>query len=147
MRGRMRLPMVVVAVALLGVIAVLATLHYKWLGRISNAEHDHMRATLNTRASGFAQDFDGELTRAYLLFQLDPEATGSIESRMALRYDRWQSTARYPRMIKDIYSVVPGESTPLRRFNPAVHALEPATWPSAMEPVRAQLSTLAEQNR
>ena len=57
MRGRMRLPMVVVAVALLGLIGLLATLQYKWLGRISNAERDHMRATLNTRASGFAQDF------------------------------------------------------------------------------------------
>src|SRR3954468_20732553 len=147
MRGRMRLPMVVVAVALLGLIAVLATLQYRWLGRISAAERDHMRATLNTRASGFAQDFDGELTRAYLLFQLDPEATGSVESRIALRYDRWQSTARYPPMIKDIYSVVPGERTPLRRFNPAVHALEPAAGPPAIEPIRAQLSALAEESR
>src|SRR3954471_634400 len=147
MRGRMRLPMVVIALALLGLIALLATLQYRWLGRISDAERDHMRATLNTRASGFAQDFDGELTRAYLLFQLDPEATGSLESRIALRYDRWQSTARYPRMIEDVYSVVPGESTPLRRFNPAAHGLEPAVWPSAMEPIRAQISTLTEQSR
>ncbi|MFL6281399.1 MAG: sensor histidine kinase [Vicinamibacterales bacterium] len=147
MRGRMRLPMVVIALALLGLIALLATLQYRWLGRISDAERDHMRATLNTRASGFAQDFDGELTRAYLLFQLDPEATGSLESRIALRYDRWQSTARYPRMIKDIYSVVPGERTPLRRFDAAVRALEPAVWPSAMEPIRAQLATLTEESR
>src|SRR3954468_20018382 len=147
MRGRRRLPMFAVAVALLGLIALLATLQYRWLGRISDAERDHMRATLNTRASGFAQDFDGELTRAYLLFQLDPEATGSLESRIALRYDRWQSTARYPRMIKDIYSVVPGERTPLRRFDAAVRALEPAVWPSAMEPIRAQLATLTEESR
>src|SRR3954471_13584805 len=147
MRGRMRLPMVVIALALLGLIALLATLQYKWLGRISNAERDHMRATLNTRASGFAQDFDGELTRAYLLFQLDPEATGTVESRISLRYDLLQPTARYPRMIQDIYSVVPGEGTPLGRFSPAVHALEPAVWPPAMEPIRAQLSTAAEQGR
>src|SRR4026207_1712727 len=118
MRGRIRLPMFAVAVALLGLIALLATLQYKWLGRISDAEREHMRATLNTRASGFAQDFDGELTRAYLLFQLDPQVEGSLESRIALRYDRWQSTARYPRMIKDVYSVVPGEPPALRRLNP-----------------------------
>ena len=55
--------MFVVAVALLGLLALLATLQYKWLGRISDAERDRMRATLNTRASGFAQDFDGELHR------------------------------------------------------------------------------------
>ena len=57
MRGRFRLPMFVVALALLGLLALLATLQYKWLGRISDAERERMRATLNTRASGFAQEF------------------------------------------------------------------------------------------
>ena len=36
-----------------------------------------MRATLETGASAFARDFDSELTRAYLLFQIDP--LGSAE--------------------------------------------------------------------
>src|SRR4026208_1908380 len=110
MRGRMRLPMVAVSVALLGLIALLAALQGRWLGRISDAEREHMRATLNTRASGFTQDFDGELTRAYLLFQLDPQADGELESRIGLRYDRWQATAKYPRLIKDLYTSVPNES-------------------------------------
>src|SRR6476619_6792308 len=139
MRGRFRLPMFAVALALLGVIALLATLQYRWLGRISDAEREHMRATLNTRASGFAQDFDGELTRAYLLFQLDPQTGGSLESRMALRYDRWQATARYPRMIKDIYSAVPGENVVLRRFNTTTHTLDPAPWPTDMESIKTRL--------
>jgi two-component system sensor histidine kinase SenX3 len=147
MRGRVRLPMVVVAVALLGLIALLATLQYRWLGRISDAEREHMRATLNTRASGFAQDFDGELTRAYLLFQLDPQSEGSLESRLALRYDRWQSTARYPRMIKDVYSVVTSEPDALRRWDPVTHTLERAAWPSAMEPIRAQLAMAGQEQR
>ena len=145
MRGRIRLPMFVVAVALLGLIALLATLQYKWLGRISDAEREHMRATLNTRASGFTQDFDGELTRAYLLFQVDPQTDMSLETRIALRYDRWQSTARYPRMIQDIYSAIPGEAAELRRFSPSAHTLEPAAWPPAMEPIRTQLSLTAQE--
>ena len=70
--------MFVVAIALLGLIALLATLQYKWLGRISDAEREGMRATLNTRASGFAQDFDSELTRAYLLFQVEPVQDGQF---------------------------------------------------------------------
>ena len=145
MRGRMRLPMVAVAVALLGLIALLATLQYRWLGRISDAEREHMRATLNLRASGFTQDFDGELTRAYLLFQLEPQAAASLESRIQLRYDRWQATAKYPRLIKDIYSVVPGATSQLRRFNPATRLLEPAVWPADMEPIRAQVSTSGQE--
>lgn len=139
MRGRFRLPMFVVAVALLGLIALLATLQYKWLGRISDAEREHMRATLNTRASGFAQDFDGELTRAYLLFQVDPQASGSLESRIAVRYDRWQVTARYPRLIKDVYSVGPEPGAAPQRFNPATHSLEPVTWPTALDPIHQRL--------
>src|SRR6185503_8215232 len=104
MRGRFRLPMFVVAAALLGLIALLATLQYKWLGRISDEEREGMKASLTTRASGFAQDFDSELTRAYLLFQVEPmEDAGNLAARVAARYDRWQSTARYPRLIKDVY--------------------------------------------
>lgn len=147
MRGRVRLPMVVVTVALLGLIALLATLQYRWLGRISDAEREHMRATLNSRASAFAQDFDGELTRAYLLFQVDPQSTGSVESRIAIRYDRWQSTARYPRMVKDIYSVASGIGAELRRFDPATRTLQPSTWPAPLEAIQTQLAGLTEQNR
>ena len=54
--------MFVVAVGLLGLLALLATLQYKWLGRISDAERDRMRATLNTRASG-SPGFDGDHAR------------------------------------------------------------------------------------
>ena len=139
MRGRFRLPMFVVAVALLGLIALLATLQYKWLGRISDAEREHMRATLNTRASGFAQDFDAELTRAYLLFQVDPQASGSLESRIAVRYDRWQATAKYPRLIESVYSVGPEPGSTPQRFDPATHTLEPSAWPAALDPIHQRL--------
>ena len=100
-------------------------------------------ATLNTRASGFAQDFDSELTRAYLLFQVEPLWPTAAISRRAwpTRYERWQATARYPRMIKDVYLI--GSATwtqPLQRFNPGTRFLEPADWPAAMAAeLRAQL--------
>ena len=72
MRGRFRPPALAVAVALLGLIGVLATLQYRWLGRISDAERERMTATLGARANAFAQDFDRELTLAYMLFQVEP---------------------------------------------------------------------------
>ena len=64
MRGRFRVPLSVVAGALLGLIVLLATLQHTWLGQISNAERDRMRRSLGTRTSEFAQEFDGEITRA-----------------------------------------------------------------------------------
>ena len=106
MRRQFRVPMAVIAGALLGLIALLATLQYRWLGQISGAERERMTATLNTRATAFAQDVDRELTRAYLLFQLDAlQPDRAPRRRVGARYDRWQATARFPRMIKDVYLV------------------------------------------
>ncbi|HTM24898.1 MAG TPA: HAMP domain-containing sensor histidine kinase [Vicinamibacterales bacterium] len=145
MPRRIRPPMFAIAAALLGLIALLATLQYRWLGQISDAERARMTANVNTRAAAFAQDFDREVTRAYLLFQLeaDPPADERPAAAVASRYDRWQATARFPRMIKEIY-LVPSdgerEASALRRFDPATRFLEPAAWPGALSPVRATLA-------
>ena len=87
--------MVVIAGALLGLIALLATLQYKWLGQITGAERERMKATLNARATAYAQDVDRELTRAYLLFQLEAmQPEQGAAAGVAARYDRWQASAR-----------------------------------------------------
>jgi signal transduction histidine kinase len=137
---RFRLPMFVVAAALLGLIALLATLQYKWLGRISDAEREGMKATLNARASAFAQDFDSELTRAYLLFQVEPmQAGGNLAERVAARYDRWLATARYPRLVKEVYLTECGAEESVQRFNQRTRFLEPSEWPDALRELRGQL--------
>jgi len=147
MRRHFRLPMAVIAGALLGLIALLATLQYRWLGQISGAERDRMKATLNTRATAFAQDVDRELTRAYLLFQLEPVPPDrSSASSVAARADRWQATARFPRMIKDVYLVdaeAGAEASPLQRYNPATRFIEPAAWPAALADVKAAVQHAA----
>ena len=139
-----RLPMFVIAAALLGLIGLLATLQYRWLGQISDAERDRMTATLNDHAKAFAEDVDRELTRAYLLFQIDPSGDERrTAAELTARYDRWQATARFPRLIKDIYLVGPdgqGNSLQIQRYDPAAHGLEPAAWPAALAPVLAENS-------
>jgi signal transduction histidine kinase len=144
MRWDSRVPMFVVAGALLGLIVLLATLQYRWLGQISGADRDRMTSILNTRASAFAQDFDRELTRAYLMFQLDPmQQEQGAAAALVARYDRWQATARFPRMIKDVYVVPSPEDAGdgrLQRFNPSTRFLEPADWPASMSEIRARMS-------
>jgi signal transduction histidine kinase len=144
MRGHFRLPMFVVALALLALIVLLAVFQYKWVGRISDAEREGMRSALNTHATGFANDFDVELTRAFLLFQIDPQATENLASRVSMRYDRWQSTARYPRLIKQVYVAGPEIGESLQWFNPDTHMLEPVAWPDALAPIRSQITTPRE---
>jgi signal transduction histidine kinase len=151
---RLRPPLAVVAVALLGLIVLLAVLQYRWLGQISDAERAERRATLAAGALEFAQDFDREITRAYLLFQTDAQLAAPVDGealadRFAARYDRWQATARFPRILKDFYAFSQhqpdGDRQPreveLRRFDPATRRLEPAEWPEGMRNWHEQLAT------
>lgn len=147
-------PMFAVAAALLGLIALLATLQYRWLGRISDAERERMTASLNARAGALARDVDREVTLAFMLFQLDPlfaatAAEADLSARFARRVERWQATARYPRMVKDFYVATPdAKGLPaLQRFNASTHALDPAAWPPSFAGIRAQMNAVTEQTR
>ena len=122
-------------------------LQYRWLGQISDAERAQRRSTLAAGALEFAQDFDREVTRAYLLFQTDaPMALQAddeaLEARFSARYDRWQATARFPRLLKEFYAFSQDQPdrAGLRRFNPATRRLEPVDWPEAMSKWSEQLT-------
>jgi two-component system sensor histidine kinase SenX3 len=143
MRRQFRVPMAVIAGALLGLIALLATLQYRWLGQISGAERERMKATLNARATAFAQDVDRELTRAYLLFQIDSLHQDQGAAAVSARYDRWLATSRFPRMVKDLYIVTPqtepGQTGALKHYDPATRFIEPAEWPAAALSIRKHI--------
>jgi signal transduction histidine kinase len=148
MPRRFQLPMYALAAGLLGLIVLLAALQYRWVAQISNAERERMKSTLSARSSAFAQDFDRELTRAYLLFQMEPVASGdTLPARLAVRYDRWHATARFPRLIRDIYVVtrdLPNGEPRLQRFDPATRFVEPIEWPPSLHELRAQMNDKRE---
>ena len=150
---RFRPPLAVVATALLGLIVLLAVLQYRWLGQISEAERAQRRATLAAGAAEFAQDFDREITRAYLLFQTDTPIGSRVDdtelaTRFSTRYDRWQATARFPRLLKGFYAFSQDHTgvddrdgaAELRQFDPVTRRLEPAAWPEAMRNWRDELA-------
>ena len=148
---RVRVPTWTIAAALLGVIALLGTLQYRWLGRISDAERDRMRAALNAQAAGLAEDFDRDLTLAYMVFQTEPLlesiAAPSLAVRFANRYDRWHAAARHPRLIKDYLVAThegPGEPR-LQRFDPDTRVVEPLVWPETLQELRRQMASLPEE--
>jgi signal transduction histidine kinase len=120
------------AAMLLVLLALLATLQYRWLGEVSDAERERMRASLRARASEFTQEFDGELTRTYLAFhvgseQLDDDAAAAL----ADAYARWQSTARIPALVRAVYLAEGAtfDSAQLRQLQPAARTLAPLAWP------------------
>ena len=137
-----RTPWQLLAAALLLVLlAILATLQYRWLGEVSEAERERMRASLRTRASEFAQEFDAELTRVYVAFhvgsdQLDADAAAAL----ADAYARWQAGAKIPALVSAVY-MADGrmlDSAELRRLDPATRALMPIAWPPELSAALAR---------
>jgi signal transduction histidine kinase/type II secretory pathway pseudopilin PulG len=156
---RFQPPLALVGLALLGLLAVLAALQYRWLGQISDADRAQRRATLAAGAQEFAQDFDREINRAYLLFQgeprtiekmsgplnsSEPESDEQLTARFAARYDHWQANSRFPRILKDLYAFTQQEdgNAVLRRFDPVRRTLDPAEWPSSMANWRDRLAAV-----
>jgi two-component system, OmpR family, sensor histidine kinase SenX3 len=143
-----RPPMLVIAAALLGLIAILATLQYRWLGQISSAERETMTATLNARASVFAEDVDRELTLAYRLFQVEAvaDADATAAAKLAARHERWSAMSRHPRLIKDYFvtSHRDGAGIVLHRFDPAAGTLTAVAWPAALETIRSRIQPPSE---
>jgi signal transduction histidine kinase len=123
------------AVILLVLLAALATLQYRWLGEVGEAERERMRASLRTRASEFTQEFDAELTRTYTAFQIDGDRLDADPSgALAAAYAQWQASTTTPGLVRGVY-VAEGRtfaSAKLQRFDPDRGALETVAWPPAL---------------
>ena len=119
------------AVAVL--LGVLATLQYRWLGQISEADQARLRARAKSRAEEFARDFDREITRAFLRLQFDAAAARAREtSRFLEQHARWRANTAHPGLVQEVWlSDETGQS--LWRFDEATGRLEPqAPWPRAL---------------
>jgi signal transduction histidine kinase len=143
MRSR-RLPIgLLVPGALVLLVALLATLQYRWLGQVSEAERDRLRTSLRQSAEDFADDFDRELTRTYTAFlQVDGSALMQHDwSAFVTRYDKWHDAARDPQVIQAIYLATDdGTKKAFFKYAPEAKAFEAATWPEPLAPVRASIA-------
>ncbi|MFL6293747.1 MAG: sensor histidine kinase [Thermoanaerobaculia bacterium] len=143
-RERARLLPPAIAVFLLLLLAALATLQYRWIGRVSDLERHRMRENLLSAGSRFTEDFDRELTRAFLYFH--PEAGGSAEDglkRVAAQYDRWRDNAPWPDLIGDLFVArrQADGTLGLSRFLPGARRFEPVPWPAGFDGARRRLDT------
>ena len=131
----------VVAGALMVLLAALATLQYRWLGEVSQAERERMRATLQTRASDFSDAFDRELTHAYVAFHVDGDALTADPARtLADALATWQAGAMAPAIVKTVYYLegASGASPTLTRLDPARVTLDRVDWPGSLQAWRAR---------
>jgi signal transduction histidine kinase len=122
-------------VVLTGVLVALATLQYRWLGEVSEAERGRMRESLRVHAADFTQDFDRELTRIYIAFHFDPDALDRDPGQaMGAALDKAQASAAVPGLIKDVFLLEAQgpRANALQRFDAAARTLQPVEWPQAI---------------
>jgi signal transduction histidine kinase len=136
------------ALALVVGLPVLALLQYRLLGRVSENERERMQNNLRASAAKFTQDFDREVTRAFLFFQ--PPASTPAEKMWtgySDRYARWFDSAPYPQLVSRVYRVEGKESDPLSLsvFNPSSRQFESTEWPDEFADIRSRLQQGREQ--
>jgi two-component system sensor histidine kinase SenX3 len=125
---------------LVGLVGLLATLQYQWLGKVSEAEREQLRRSLTQRAREFADDFDLEISRAYETLQLN---SGRDVAVFSAGFDKWSETARFPQMIRGVYlAELRDGACLLRRYDRGTRGFSDsptAPWPAHLEPMLQQV--------
>lgn len=123
-------------------LAVLASMQYRWLGQVAQAERERARARLAAAASGFASDFDREVGHVAACLASSPASEEPANERVARKYDCLVRSGALP-LVADLYRAErPAEGeVVLSHFDPASRALSAVPWPAALEPVRLRLQT------
>jgi signal transduction histidine kinase len=134
--------MLLLVAVMLALLALLATLQYRWLGQVSAGERERMQASVSAGAARFSQDFNREITRAYLSFQVEAETLREKgDAEYAARFEQWDSKAPYPKLISDVFIFERDEheALRLRRFNRELKKFEPVEWPANFARLRTRL--------
>lgn len=131
------------AALLLVLLAALAALQYRWIGRVSDLERQRQQARLHVDGTRFTEDFDRELTRAFLFFHPEPSSQPSDGlQRVVRQLDRWQAEAPWPDLVRDVLAVGRRADGQLEisRLEPGGDRFVEVSWPAGMERLRQRLS-------
>ena len=132
-RGVNALLIVLLLLLVIG-LAILATLQYRWIDRVSEAERQRMHANIDFAARRFADDLSGQLEQLFDTFA-EPNR-GDI----AERYEEWNRTATHPHIVETLYVVERHDRTwALFRFDPQTSQLAQVDWPPKLQSIRTQL--------
>jgi signal transduction histidine kinase len=140
--GRRPLTLYLVAGGALLLLPVMAILQYRWIGQVSDAEHERRERTLKQATTQVAQELDVELIRALGGLQVDGEALKTDDwSSYAERTDAWRAAATMPALVRDVLLVDrEGRQLRLRQWDKATRRFQPFAWTADLEPLRARFS-------
>ncbi|HLL99460.1 MAG TPA: HAMP domain-containing sensor histidine kinase [Pyrinomonadaceae bacterium] len=135
-------PILIVAV-LLGLLGLLATWQYQWLGQVSDGERERLQRLVRSDTMRFAEDFNREIRNAYFNFQINAEifrAQNWNEFNRPLAF--WREKTAYPDLIRDFYFAetgAGGEQQNLLKYNRETGAFEAAAWTEELNSLKPKL--------
>lgn len=146
-RGLSRHVPLLIALVLVLLLAVLATLQHRWIGQVSQMQRHRMRADLTASGSRFAEDFDREMSRAWAYFHPAPGDSEDWRERAVRQWESWAAGAPHPDLVHEVFYVRRderggGDAEVLR---PGAHRFEPAPWPADLEPLRRRFEQVSER--
>jgi signal transduction histidine kinase len=110
--------------ALFIALCALALIQYRWISQVTEAERQRAKTNLASALSALESDFDIEITRAFVTFQIPP----GNETDYAGRYKEWIHLSPYPNLVRGIYIAEVGKREPLLRAvipgEPTIHSTE-----------------------
>jgi signal transduction histidine kinase len=119
---------------LIGTVAGVAFLQYRWLGDLSAAEQQRLRGEMTFGVRQIAEEVDREINRIPVNFQ----NSGGAAEEVALRAKEWRSNARDTRLVKAFYIVHPrAGGLVVGKLDVDKGTLDDLpSWPSDLEPIR-----------
>ena len=132
-------------IVLLGLLVVLATLQYQWLGQISDGERVRISSRLKDDTKRFAEDFNREIQTAYFSFQIDAESfeTGNFND-FNKRFVNWKSNTKYPELVNDLYFVTKSDANTALKFNSEKGEFENAVRSARLDEVQKRITSNGE---
>lgn len=145
---------------LLALIVVLLTalmaLQYRWIGELSDFQHQQKQRALRTSTERFVRDLEGELERVWYTFHVRRGRSAGEE--IVDELGEWRASFEFPELVAEAYWVretrdaSAGGLAPDRRFDLQRVSLEdggfePLDWPAWLSPLLEPLSESANSHR
>ena len=135
---------------LLAVSLVLGFVQYRWIGDVSRAETERLRATVQISLNRLSQDFNAEIVSAASALIPDRSAAAMADRRSEYeqRYAQWRGAARHHGIFRSIHIAVPQSNrVTLYRLDLTTGQFVPAEWPDSWSRLRVRLDAVASGDR
>jgi len=96
---------ILLAAGLCCILLGMAWLQFRWIGQVSQAEHDRLEANLNSSTDRLARDFNNELERMLGVLvgpEIPPPPVENVQV-FESRVSAWRQTSRYAGLVKKVY--------------------------------------------